>query len=386
MRGNGISIYGVEEAVERKRQGLQGASLPAESVELILRFVDYCAAQGLTAHRQSFYLTQLKGLAEILGPDFQRPSRDAVERTVAEIEGRPYTDWTKTNYKTALKRFYKWHLGEDEAYPPEVRWVKTRRNGNHQLPEDLLTDEEIEALLQACQNFRDRALISSLADSGCRIGEILGMQIGDVTFDEYGAVFRVSGKTGDRRVRVLGDSVAYLQAWLDAHPQRANREAPLWVGLEGSAEGKALNYAAARKALLAATSRAGIKKRVYAQGFRHWRATRLAGKMAEAPLQAMMGWVAGSSMAKTYIHLSGADVDKALLKAEGIDIPEEGTEEKRLPQVCSRCEAINPAGAEECRRCHLPLSKESIRQAREAEESIVARLERLEKLLEERLG
>ena len=387
MRGNGIAIYGVEEAVKRKRQGLQDAGLSAESVGLILGFVDYCAAQGLTAHRQSFYLTQLKGLAEILGEAFPDPTREDVERAVSEIERRPYSDWTKTNYKTALKRFYKWLLGEDEEYPPAVRWVKTRRNRGRELPEGLLTPEEIKALVEACVNPRDRSLISSLADSGCRIGEILSMRVGDVRFDEYGAVFLVTGKTGDRRVRVLGDSVPYLEAWLDAHPGREDPGAPLWVGLEGAAKGEALNYAAARKVLQSAARRAGLKKRVHAHLFRHTRATQLAAKVAEGPLAAAMGWTVGSAMSQTYVHLSGRDVDRAILEAEGIELPTAGERNRRrLPVVCPRCEAINLTEAGECRRCKLPLSEESILRAREAEESIVARLERLEKLLEERRG
>lgn len=39
--------------------------------------------------------------------------------------------------------------------------------------------------------------------SGGRIGEILPLQLKNVTFDKNGAVFRVTGKTGDRRIRIL---------------------------------------------------------------------------------------------------------------------------------------------------------------------------------------
>ncbi len=68
--GSGEGIYPVEESVRRKRETLVGSALPRESVDLILRFIDKLANDGLTAHRQSFYLTQPNGLARILGEAF----------------------------------------------------------------------------------------------------------------------------------------------------------------------------------------------------------------------------------------------------------------------------------------------------------------------------
>jgi hypothetical protein len=73
-----------------------------------------------------------------------------------------------------------------------------------------------------------------------------------------------------------------------------------------------------------------------------------------------MGWVHGSGMAKTYVHLSGRDVDRAILKAEGIEMPDdvEGGRRK-LPRVCPRCEAVNLSDSAFCRRCGLPLTLEA---------------------------
>ena len=69
------------------------------------------------------------------------------------------------------------------------------------LPEELLTEEEIQKMISSCANLRDRALVSVLYESGCRIGEIGNLRIKDVLFDEYGAKIDVLGKTGARRVR-----------------------------------------------------------------------------------------------------------------------------------------------------------------------------------------
>ena len=56
----------------------------------------------------------------------------------------------------------------------------------------------MKALLAAAEKDpRDKAFIMTLWESGCRVGEILALRIRHVAFDEYGAILRVSGKTGD---------------------------------------------------------------------------------------------------------------------------------------------------------------------------------------------
>ncbi len=74
-----------------------------------------------------------------------------------------------------------------------------------------------------------------------------------------------------------------------------------------------------------ATKKADISKREHAHAFRHARATHLAKVFPEAVMKQMFGWTNDSDMAAVYYHLSGKDVDEALLKLYGIKI--ENTEE-----------------------------------------------------------
>lgn len=157
-------------SLERRIEGL--AKMPQE-IEMALRwFLRRLQAQGLSGHRQFWYLTQLVPIAEQMGACFLRPSMEDVERVVANIENSDLSEWTKQNKRVALKRFYKWLLGEDEEYPPVVRWIKTSvKNHKRKLPKELLTQEDVQGLVRFSLNPRDRALISVLWDSGARIGE-----------------------------------------------------------------------------------------------------------------------------------------------------------------------------------------------------------------------
>src|SRR5205807_2762774 len=126
------------------------------------------SARGLTVHRQNFYLSNLRTLARLLGRSFANPTRADLERVLAKIEKSDYEYWTKVNFRTSLKRFYKWHLGNDEEYPEVVRWIRTKNGGRarEKLPTDLLSQEEVEKLVDACTHARDKALVSLLYDSG----------------------------------------------------------------------------------------------------------------------------------------------------------------------------------------------------------------------------
>jgi ribosomal protein L40E len=59
-------------------------------------------------------------------------------------------------------------------------------------------------------------------------------------------------------------------------------------------------------------------------------------------------------MASVYNHLSGKDVDEALLKLHGIKI-EEIKEEKAGVKLCQRCGGANSILTHFCKRCNAPL-------------------------------
>jgi site-specific recombinase XerD len=68
------------------------------------------------------------------------------------------------------------------------------------LPQDLLTEPEVKLMAEYCSNPRNRALILLIYETGGGIGEILSLSLRAISFDRYGAILTVGGKTGGRRV------------------------------------------------------------------------------------------------------------------------------------------------------------------------------------------
>jgi ribosomal protein L40E len=60
-------------------------------------------------------------------------------------------------------------------------------------------------------------------------------------------------------------------------------------------------------------------------------------------------------MASVYVHLSGRDVDNALLKLNGFEVKEERKEEQFKALICPRCKARNSPDAKFCSNCGMCL-------------------------------
>ena len=320
----------------------------------LLEFVEYCQAQGYEVPTIVRHIFCLRKVSKILGKSFRRATRDDMIRVVAEIEKEELSDRTKLNEKISLKRFYKW-LNGDEEFPENVKWIKTsRKKGNRILPENLLTEEEVKQIAEAAINQRDRALVLVLYESGCRIGEVLSLRIRNVQFDKYGAILVVDGKTGPRRVRIISSAPA-LANWLDHHPQKENQDAALWTSFDRVSSTQPLQYYACRKMLQELAVRARINKRVNPHSFRHARASKLANSLTESQMKEYLGWTQDSNMASVYVHLSGRDIDNALLRVNGIRL--ETKQEESVLQIvkCMRCETNNSPASRFCTKCGSPL-------------------------------
>jgi len=98
-----------------------------------------------------------------------------------------------------------------------------------------------------------------------------------------------------------------------------------------------------------------LNKRVYTHLLRHTRATELASILTEAQMKEMLGWVQSSDMPSVYVHLSGRDVDNALLRAHGIMSSQEKSKIMLTTIVCPRCKQRVGAEDKFCSACGMVL-------------------------------
>ena len=287
-----------------------------------------------------------------LQKNFRQVSKQDIVKLMANLETQDLEEWTKHTYRVVTKKFFQWlHKMDETNYPPQVAWIHSRATNNrHILPEELLTLEDVKLLLASAEKDpRDKAFIMTLWESGCRVGEILALRIRHVAFDEYGAILRVSGKTGERRVRIVS-SAPLIAAWLTHNPYRENPDSPVWLQ-SGTTP---FTYGAARMMLRRRAKDAKLKKRVNPHMFRHSQASILADDLTEAQMNEYLGWKQGSKMPAIYVPLSGRNVDQKILEFKGMK------KHERIPEAsavkgCPRCGHINPSTGKFCMKCALPL-------------------------------
>lgn len=298
-----IDIHNFKRRLERVDLSLGKMDLPGNDLQLIQEYRDRCFADGLGIARVTKYMQALKGLYDRSLVSIPGAIPSDIIRILANIEREELSGWTKHDYRLALRKYLAF-CGRPEL----AALVKLPNCGTHKLPEELLTPDEISILMNFADDPMFQALIITLYESGCRVGELLGIRRKHVQMDAMGVILMVDGKTGMRRVRVI-EAAVYLDIWISEGSFK--QEEPIFP----------ISYAAFRKRLRVLGARAGIGKRIYPHLFRHSRATFLASYLTEAQLCAYHGWTIGSSMPRIYVHMNSKDLDSTLMNVPTVLSP-----------------------------------------------------------------
>jgi len=186
-------------------------------------------------------------------------------------------------------------------------------NKGRKLPPELLTPDEVRALLAACSasaptGVRNRALLVVLYRAGLRLDEALALCPSDVDVDVAGGLVRV-GRQGVGHRRIVGidtAAVAIIDEWRTVRCSLLGLadEPPLFCTLSGGP----LHPAYVRQLLPRLAEKAGVGKRVHAQGLRHTHAAELAAEGLPAEvIQAQLG------------HENLASTDRYLRRIPAVD-------------------------------------------------------------------
>jgi integrase len=341
------------------QERIDGSNISQRNKQLIKKFEIQCRIEGLGIPRKLKILgTLLLFVINHLKKDFDRAAKNDLKKAILEIDSRnDISVWTKHSYKVIVKKFYRWLIYGDDYrdkpdYPEIISWLRTgvkKKDQPRVQASDILTEQEIEKLIEVAEHPRDKAFISLLYELGARISEIGNLKIKDITRDKYSYIIDISGKTGHRTPRII-ESDPYLTTWLNMYPMKNNPDAPLWITI-GARQGERMKYSAFRALVLRLARKAKLKKRIYPHLFRHTRVTHLLSnkQMNESQCKVYFGWQSSSTMLSEYSHLVSADVNDTLLRMHGLTKSDE--EPKKKIKQCPRCKTINTKTDIFCRKC-----------------------------------
>ena len=236
-----LDLYNYKKRIEGVEKTLRNIS--KENKNTILRFKNHLFLKNLSKPRILKYMCFMKNLAELVESnelfttkDLEKLIKQDIQTIVGIIQQRKYSPHTKHGYKIILKQFIRWAKGceEGDDIPLEVKWIKGSVNRSEtKLPGEgeLVSRQEVEKAITGCDFLRDKAFLAILYESGCRIGEIGSLKIGNISFDKYGIQLNVFGKTGARRIRIV-NATFLLRSFIESHPWKDDKNAPLWYNIE----------------------------------------------------------------------------------------------------------------------------------------------------------
>jgi len=352
-------IYGenaINHAIEEGRITTVDAGLLRDFV------VELRATRGISLGRANKIIYTLLSwrhfIGEYRGDSLQDIYRGISRLNDARIGTKPYKQNTRRDFITFLKRFYRWLIsrGLSAIRVDEINAIRApRRDTMTKTAEHLLSEDQIRAMIEACQNSRDRALLAVMYDGGFRLEEMGTLSWGQVKFDEYGAVINVNEKTQYPRYVRITASAQFLAAWMNDYPLKISRDALVFI----TRAHQPLEYNGIAKQFKVIARRAGITKHITPHLLRHSRITHMIQRgYNESIVKKVMWGNLNTTMFSTYVHLTNSDIDHEILSKQGI-VEEKVKDSKAMePKQCVNCRTINPPTHAFCSRCGQPLSQE----------------------------
>lgn len=322
-----------------RRSLLVSKTISVADKTAVCRLMDRLLATQVKRDRAKKYFDNLRLMVERgWVQTYQNVTEEQLYHCLTEIElNKDFGIWTKRDYKLALKLILK------DMNNPLADIIKPNKDrGKQQLPQQYLTVFDILAMVRSdWEHLRDKSMVVCLYESCCRPHEFFTLRRRDVKFeivpakiwDGNGGRIKIDmeiatlmispeAKTGARPVPLVF-TVPWLKAWLR---QSGNTEY-IWTKIRGANAKEHIEYPEARKAMKQVAACAGIpaeKAHFYAE--RHGRSTEVSKYMTPSQQAQYEGWVQGSRMPRTYIHMSGKDVIAPLLSPFGIVVEQAQSE------------------------------------------------------------
>ncbi|WP_048197850.1 tyrosine-type recombinase/integrase [Methanocella arvoryzae] len=239
--------------------------------------------------------------------------------------------------------------------------------------EDILTADDIQAMIKACKNSRDRAFIMTLYETGARVGELGRLTWNDLTFKDLDCKVRLEDqKVGGERVVYVVSCKAYLMQYRNDLGDVKNDDFVFKL-LERD---QPITYKAVTRLIDNAKTAAGITKPVTPKLFRTSRITNMIREgYQESVIKKMMWKKQSTKMFDFYLKLADNDLEKAILSKAGIAAPATKPESSIKPVKCV-CGYVNEPTNMYCPKCARSL-KEGVKSLREEESEAKQRLIKL---------
>lgn len=169
-------------------------------------FIDAKRIEGCSERTLQYYNLTVSQLLSFVTVPVRKMTTDEIRGYLAEYQQRNNcSKVTVDNVRRNISSFFSWL--EEEDYILKSPMKRIHKIKTKQPVKEIISDEMIERLRDNCKCVRDLAMIDLLYSTGIRVGELVGLNISDINFEERECV--VYGK-GDKERKVYFDAKAKL--------------------------------------------------------------------------------------------------------------------------------------------------------------------------------
>ena len=235
--------------------------------ELIERFVQHKKIVGLKDTTLEAYTREVKMIGREINKPFTEITTADIKDYLSEaVVKKQVTATTVQTKLRCLSVFYDFLVNEDfmDKNPTD----KIERIIVEKKIRKSFTNAELDALRNACDNKRDRALVEFLYSTGARLGEVVALNVRDINYNE-GEVIVFGKGHKERRVYLSDECMKFLHDYLES--RFAQPDDPLFMS---NTDSKRISSRGIQEALRLIGMKAGVDN-VHPHRFRRTMATHL---------------------------------------------------------------------------------------------------------------
>lgn len=184
------------------------------NIEYLKMFIDAKQIEGCSERTLQYYRVTIEHMLGSIETPIRKITTDEIRGYLVDYQKvNNCSKVTVDNVRRNMSSFFSWLEEEDYILKSPMRRIHKIKT--KQPVKETITDEMIEKLRDNCTCVRDLAMIDLLYSTGIRVGELVGLNISDIDFEERECI--VFGK-GDKERRVYFDAKAklHLQEYIDS--------------------------------------------------------------------------------------------------------------------------------------------------------------------------
>ncbi|MBE5873781.1 MAG: hypothetical protein E7287_05150 [Lachnospiraceae bacterium] len=270
----------------------------------IKRFAIDMKVEGKSLKTIEQYVGATRKMLDYLGKNFREVTKDDITYYLAMLSAKGLSNTTLDNTRKFVKAFFSWAVFND--YLVKNPFLKVKCIKRNPVRKEVVTEQEIEVMRDACLSKKELAVIDFLYSTGVRVSECTAVMLDNVNLLN-GTCEIYADKTDEwRTVYLDAKAVKHIADYREELAEKGRYSPYLFAT---SQQGKGMSNNSVEEILHRVIRRTNITKNVTVHTFRKTFASRMTRKgMRPESISTLLGHKDYATTSKYYIRVNCSDL------------------------------------------------------------------------------